>query len=70
MKELGFYNKLMVIIDGVFLMDGDVVKLLEIVEIVEELDLMIYVDDVYGLGVFGKGVGIVKYFGFFDKVDF
>lgn len=53
----------MYIIDGVFSMDGDVVKLFEIVEIVEEFGLLIYVDDVYGLGVMGKGVGMVKYFG-------
>ncbi len=36
-KESGLYNKLMVITDGVFSMDGDVAKLPEIVEIAEEL---------------------------------
>ena len=37
-KESGLYNKLMVITDGVFSMDGDVAKLPEIVEIAEELE--------------------------------
>src|SRR5690242_20377556 len=50
-KESGLYNKLMVITDGVFSMDGDVAKLPEIVEIAEELDLMTYVDDAHGSGV-------------------
>ncbi|MDG1619239.1 aminotransferase class I/II-fold pyridoxal phosphate-dependent enzyme, partial [Bacillus mobilis] len=63
-------NKLMVITDGVFSMDGDVAKLPEIVEIAEELDLMTYVDDAHGSGVLGKGAGTVKHFGLSDKVDF
>ncbi|PFN07505.1 MULTISPECIES: glycine C-acetyltransferase [Bacillus cereus group] len=69
-KESGLYNKLMVITDGVFSMDGDVAKLPEIVEIAEELDLMTYVDDAHGSGVLGKGAGTVKHFGLSDKVDF
>ncbi|EOQ15867.1 8-amino-7-oxononanoate synthase [Bacillus cereus VDM021] len=69
-KESGLYNKLMVITDGVFSMDGDVAKLPEIVEIAEELDLMTYVDDAHGSGVLGQGAGTVKHFGLSDKVDF
>ncbi|MGG3443939.1 glycine C-acetyltransferase [Bacillus nitratireducens] len=69
-KESGLYNKLMVITDGVFSMDGDIAKLPEIVEIAEELDLMTYVDDAHGSGVLGKGAGTVKHFGLSDKVDF
>ncbi|PEL28386.1 glycine C-acetyltransferase [Bacillus toyonensis] len=69
-KESGLYNKLMVITDGVFSMDGDIAKLPEIVEIAEELDLMTYVDDAHGSGVLGKGAGTVKHFGLSDRVDF
>ncbi|EEL72419.1 2-amino-3-ketobutyrate coenzyme A ligase [Bacillus mycoides] len=69
-KESGLYNKLMVITDGVFSMDGDIAKLPEIVEIAEELDLMTYVDDAHGSGVLGKGAGTVKHFDLSDKVDF
>ncbi|MEC5424378.1 glycine C-acetyltransferase [Virgibacillus sp. C22-A2] len=68
--ESGQYNKIMVITDGVFSMDGDVAKLPEIVEIAEEFDLITYVDDAHGSGVFGKGAGTVKHFGLQDKVDF
>ncbi|WP_201714541.1 glycine C-acetyltransferase [Rossellomorea arthrocnemi] len=69
-KESGQYNKLMIITDGVFSMDGDVCKLPEIVEIAEEFDIMTYVDDAHGSGVLGKGAGTVKHFGLSDKVDF
>jgi glycine C-acetyltransferase len=69
-KESGLYNKIMVITDGVFSMDGDVAKLPEIVDIAEEFDLITYVDDAHGSGVLGKGAGTVKHFGLSDKVDF
>lgn len=69
-KESGKYNKLMVITDGVFSMDGDIAKLPEIVEIAEEFDLITYVDDAHGSGVLGKGAGTVKHFGLSDKIDF
>ncbi|MCA1061014.1 glycine C-acetyltransferase [Rossellomorea aquimaris] len=69
-KESGQYNKIMIITDGVFSMDGDVCKLPEIVEIAEEFDMMTYVDDAHGSGVLGKGAGTVKHFGLSDKVDF
>ncbi|RLQ93421.1 glycine C-acetyltransferase [Falsibacillus albus] len=68
-KESGQYNKIMVITDGVFSMDGDVAKLPEIVEIAEEFDLITYVDDAHGSGVLGKGAGTVKHFGLSDRVD-
>ncbi|WAA09604.1 glycine C-acetyltransferase [Fervidibacillus albus] len=69
-KESGNYNKLMVITDGVFSMDGDIAKLPDIVEIAEQFDLMVYVDDAHGSGVLGKGAGTVKHFGLQEKVDF
>lgn len=68
--DSGLYNKIMVITDGVFSMDGDIAKLPEIVEIAEEFDLITYVDDAHGSGVLGKGAGTVKHFGLQDKVDF
>ncbi|MEH7391863.1 glycine C-acetyltransferase [Bacillus sp. JJ1474] len=69
-KESGLYNKIMVITDGVFSMDGDIAKLPEIVRIAEEFDLITYVDDAHGSGVLGDGAGTVKHFGLSDKIDF
>lgn len=67
--ESGRYNKVMVITDGVFSMDGDIAKLPEIVEIAKEFDLITYVDDAHGSGVTGKGKGTVKHFGLEKEVD-
>lgn len=69
-KESGLYEKVMVITDGVFSMDGDIAKLPEIVEIAEEFDLITYVDDAHGSGVLGKGAGTVHHFGLSDRIDF
>lgn len=68
--ESGLYNKVMVITDGVFSMDGDIAKLPEIVEIAKEFDLITYVDDAHGSGVTGKGKGTVKHFGLQNEIDF
>ena len=68
--ESGLYNKVMVITDGVFSMDGDIAKLPEIVEIAKEFDLITYVDDAHGSGVTGKGAGTVKQFGLQNEIDF
>ncbi|ANY75026.1 glycine C-acetyltransferase [Paenibacillus ihbetae] len=68
-RESGQYDKIMVITDGVFSMDGDIAKLPEIVEIAEAYDLITYVDDAHGSGVLGDGAGTVKHFGLSDRVD-
>lgn len=69
-QESGRYNKVMVITDGVFSMDGDIAKLPEIVKIAKEFDLITYVDDAHGSGVTGKGKGTVKHFGLEKDIDF
>ncbi|WP_040214098.1 glycine C-acetyltransferase [Clostridium polynesiense] len=69
-RESGLYEKLMVISDGVFSMDGDVVDLPGMVKVAEEFDLITYIDDAHGSGVMGKGAGTVKHFGLSHKVDF
>ena len=69
-KASGLYNKMMVITDGVFSMDGDIARLPEIVEIAKEFDLITYVDDAHGSGVTGKGAGTVKHFGLQKEIDF
>lgn len=69
-KESGRYNKVMVITDGVFSMDGDVANLPDIATIAQEYDLITYVDDAHGSGVLGKGAGTVKHFGLSEVIDF
>lgn len=65
----GKYNKIMVITDGVFSMDGDIAKLPQIVEVAKEFNLITYVDDAHGSGVTGMGKGTVKHFGLEREVD-
>lgn len=63
------FNKAMVITDGVFSMDGDVVKLPELVEVAKKYNLITYVDDSHGTGVMGKGAGTCKHFSLQKEVD-
>lgn len=56
--------------DGIFSMEGDIVKLPELVKVAEEFDAAILCDDAHSLGVIGeKGAGTGSHFGLTDKVD-
>lgn len=69
-KNSGLYKKLMIIFDGVFSMDGDIVNLPEIVKIADEYEAFTYVDDAHASGVLGKnGRGTVSHFDLYGKVD-
>jgi glycine C-acetyltransferase len=64
------YNRMIIVTDGVFSMDGDVAKLDEIQRLADEYGAMTYVDDCHGEGVLGEGHGITAEFGLEDDVDF
>ena len=56
-------NRILIITDGVFSMDGDLAPLDKIVKYGKKHGAMIYVDDAHGEGVLGKGGrGIVSHF--------
>ncbi|MCI0920290.1 serine palmitoyltransferase [Sphingobacterium rhinopitheci] len=56
--------------DGIFSMEGDIVKLPELVKVAEEFDAAVLCDDAHSLGVIGKnGAGTESHFGMKDKVD-
>ena len=60
----------MIVVDGVFSMEGDLANLPEIVKLKKKYDASIYVDEAHGLGVFGKeGRGVCDHFGLTDDVD-
>jgi 8-amino-7-oxononanoate synthase len=60
----------LIVIDGIFSMDGDIAKLPEIVILAEKYDANVLVDDAHALGVLGpKGEGTGHHFGVQDKVD-
>ena len=60
----------LIVVDGIFSMEGDIVKLPEIVELSEKYGANIMVDDAHSLGVIGhKGAGTASHFGLTDDVD-
>ena len=60
----------LIVVDGVFSMEGDLAKLPEIVELKHKYNCSIMVDEAHGLGVFGRqGRGVCDHFGLTDEVD-
>src|SRR5208283_1137013 len=60
----------MVVVDGVFSMEGDIVDLREVVRIAGNYRARVMVDDAHGIGVLGKtGRGTVEYFDMENDVD-
>jgi len=64
------YKGKLIIVDGVFSMEGDIAKLPDIVELAKKYDARLMVDDAHGIGVLGKtGRGTAEHFGLEDEVD-
>ncbi len=60
----------LVIIDGVYSMEGDIAPLPGIVKACKEFGARLMVDDAHGLGVLGRdGRGTLEHFGLTDEVD-
>lgn len=60
----------LIVVDGVFSMEGDIANLPKIVELCKKYNASVYVDEAHSLGVFGKeGRGICNHFGLTKDVD-
>ena len=61
----------LIIVDGVFSMEGDLAPLPEIIAIKKKFqNVVVMVDEAHGLGVFGRdGRGVCDHFGLTDDVD-
>ena len=60
----------LIVVDGVFSMEGDLANLPEIVRLKKKYNASIMVDEAHGIGVFGEeGRGVCDYFGVTDDVD-
>ncbi|MER2598643.1 MAG: glycine C-acetyltransferase [Caldilineales bacterium] len=69
-QNQGRYERMVIITDGVFSMDGDIAPLPEIVALAEEFGALTVVDDAHGEGVLGYGGrGIVDHFHLHGRVD-
>ncbi|MEO6325539.1 MAG: pyridoxal phosphate-dependent aminotransferase family protein [Thermoanaerobaculia bacterium] len=66
----GDRNGRILVVDGVFSMEGDIAPLPEYVKICADYDMALMVDDAHGVGVLGKhGRGTAEHFGLEDKAD-
>ena len=60
----------LIVVDGVFSMEGDLAKLPEIIELKHKYNCSVMVDEAHGIGVFGDhGRGVCDHFGLTDEVD-
>jgi len=60
----------LIVVDGIFSMEGDIVKLPEIVDLADKYGANVMVDDAHSLGVIGEvGAGTASHFGLNHKVD-
>lgn len=60
----------LIVVDGIFSMEGDIVNLPEICKLAGKYSAQIMVDDAHSIGVLGKdGSGTSNHFGLTDKVD-
>lgn len=60
----------LIVVDGVYSMEGDLAPVPQLVELCEKYNASLMIDDAHGLGVFGDhGRGTADHFGLTDKVD-
>ena len=59
----------LIVVDGLFSMEGDLAPLPEITELAQQYEARVMVDDAHGMGVTGMGHGTAAHFGVTDKVD-
>lgn len=70
LKNIPDNNGRLIVVDGVYSMEGDIANLPEIVRLAKLYGARVMVDDAHGFGVLGEhGRGTAEYFGLEDEVD-
>jgi 8-amino-7-oxononanoate synthase len=60
----------LIVVDGVFSMEGDIIKLPELVQLAKQHNAAVMVDDAHSIGVLGRhGSGTASHFGLEDDVQ-
>lgn len=61
---------IMIVVDGVFSMEGDIIDLPGLVNVAEKHEARVMIDDAHSIGVLGRtGAGTAEHFGLQDRVD-
>lgn len=69
-SHVGRYRRALVVVEGVFSMDGDIFPLDQLVPLAREFGAWTYVDDAHGTGVLGAtGAGTIESFGLTGQID-
>lgn len=70
LQKLPYEAVKLIVVDGVFSMEGDLANLPEIIRLKKKYNCSVMVDEAHGVGVFGKqGRGVCDHFGLTDDVD-
>ncbi len=71
-KYHGEYSEIIIVVESIYSMDGDVCNLAELVEIKNHYDnVMLYVDEAHAVGVRGaRGLGVAEEQGVIGDIDF
>lgn len=70
LAQLPYEAGKLIVVDGVFSMEGDIIKLPELVRLAKQHNAAVMVDDAHGIGVLGKhGSGTASHFGLEDDVQ-
>lgn len=70
LKNIDDSHGKLIVVDGVFSMEGDIVDLPGVVKLAKKYGARVMVDDAHSIGVLGEhGRGTAEYFGLEDEVD-
>ena len=69
LKSLPNEGGKLLVVDGLFSMEGDIAPLPEIIPLCEQYGVRLMVDDAHAMGVLGEGRGTAAHFGVTDHVD-
>lgn len=69
-RSINHRGGIMIVVDGVFSMEGDIIDLPRLVDVAELHGARVMVDDAHSIGVLGRtGAGTAEHFGLTERVD-